>query len=68
MDTSVPVTSSNQTGNISTVGESCDLVLQANSLDKLSLSTLVLNSRDWSEIVWLPGISRFKISLAISFI
>ena len=34
----------------------------------LSLSTLVLNSRDWSEIVWLPEISRFKINLAISFI
>ena len=34
MDTSVPVTSSNQ-DNSSTVGESCDLVLQANSLDKL---------------------------------
>ena len=25
-------------------------------------------SRDWSEIVWLPEISRFKINLAISFI
>ena len=35
---------------------------------KLSLSTLVLNSRDWSEIVWLPEISRFKINLAIGFI
>ena len=34
----------------------------------VSLSTLVLNSRDWSEIVWLPKISRFKINLAISFI
>ena len=34
----------------------------------LSLSTLVLNSRDWSEIVWLPKISGFKINLAISFI
>ena len=34
----------------------------------LSLSTLVLNSRDWSEIVWLPETSRFKINLAISFI
>ena len=33
-----------------------------------SLSTLVLNSRDWSEIVWLPEILRFKIDLAISFI
>ena len=31
-------------------------------------STLVLNSRDWSEIVWLPEISRFKINLAIGFI
>ena len=26
----------------------------------LSLSTIVLNSRDWSEIIWLPEISRFK--------
>ena len=34
----------------------------------LSLSTIVLNSRDWSEIVWLPEISRFKINLVISFI
>ena len=36
--------------------------------DVLSLSTLVLNSRDWSEIVWLPEISHFKINLAIGFI
>ena len=35
MDTNVPVTNSNQAGYSSTVGESCDLVLQANSLDKL---------------------------------
>ena len=28
----------------------------------VSLSTLVLNSRDWLEIVWLPEISRFKIN------
>ena len=34
----------------------------------ISLSTLVLNSRDWSEIVWLPEISCFKINLAIGFI
>ena len=34
----------------------------------LSLSTIVLNSRDWSEIVWLPEILRFKINLAIGFI
>ena len=34
----------------------------------LSLSTIALNSRDWSEIVWLPEILRFKISLAIGFI
>ena len=37
-------------------------------MSRISLSTLVLNSRDWSEIVWLPEISRFKINLAISFI
>ena len=35
---------------------------------KLSLSTIVLNSRDWSEIIWLLEILRFKINLAISFI
>ena len=29
---------------------------------------IVLNSRDWSEIVWLHEISRFKINLAIGFI
>ena len=29
---------------------------------------IVLNSTDWSEIVWLPEISHFKINLAISFI
>ena len=34
----------------------------------VSLSTIVLNSRDWSEIVWLPEISRYKINLAIGFI
>ena len=34
----------------------------------VSLSTIVLNSKDWSEIVWLPEISHFKINLAISFI
>ena len=27
---------------------------------QLSLSTVVLNSRDWSEIVWLPKILHFK--------
>ena len=42
--------------------------LVLNSRDWSSLSTLVLNSRDWSEIVWLPEISHFKINLAISFI
>ena len=34
----------------------------------LSLSTIVLNSRDWSEILWLPEILCFKINLTISFI
>ena len=32
---------------------------------KLSLSTIVLNSRDWSEIIWLPRNSHFKINLPI---
>ena len=27
---------------------------------RISLSTIVLNSRDWYEIIWLPEISRFK--------
>ena len=26
----------------------------------VSLSTIILNSRDWSEIVWLPEILHFK--------
>ena len=30
------------------------------SLYIISLSTVVLNSRDWSEIIWLPEISHFK--------
>ena len=30
------------------------------SLIPESLSTIVLNSRDWYEIIWLPEISRFK--------
>ena len=34
----------------------------------ISLSTIVLNSRDWSEIIWLPKISHLKINLAIGFI
>ena len=34
----------------------------------LSLSTIVLNGRDWSEIVWLPEILHLKINLAIGFI
>ena len=34
----------------------------------ISLSMVVLNSRDWYEIIWLPEISRFKINLAIGFI
>ena len=42
--------------------------LLCNTESILSLSTLVLNSRDWSEIVWLPEILRLKINLAISFI
>ena len=29
---------------------------------------IVLNSRDWSDIVWLPIISHLKINLAIGFI
>ena len=39
-----------------------------NEGEGISLSTIVLNSRDWSEILWLPEISRFKINLAIGFI
>ena len=35
---------------------------------RISLSTIVLNSRDWLEIVWLPKISHFKINIAIGFI
>ena len=32
---------------------------------EISLSTIVLNSRDWSEIIWLPRNSHFKINLPI---
>ena len=31
----------------------------------ISLSTIVLNSRDWSEIIWLPRNLHFKINLPI---
>ena len=34
----------------------------------VSLSTIVLNSRDWSEIVWLPKFRALTINLAIGFI
>ena len=37
-------------------------------ISTVQLSTIVLNSRDWSEIVWLPEILCFKFNLAISFI
>ena len=33
-----------------------------------SISTVVPNSRDWSEIVWLPKVSHFKINILIGFI
>ena len=46
----------------------CSLACYICMYAHISLSTLVLNSRDWSEIVWLPEISRFKINLAINFI
>ena len=38
----------------------CDSIIK---YDSTSLSTIVLNSRDWSEILWLPRNSRFKINL-----
>ena len=38
------------------------------SLSTIVLNSIVLNSRDWSEIIWLPEISRFEINLAIDFI
>ena len=31
----------------------------------ISLSTVVLNSRDWSDIIWLLRNSHFKINLPI---
>ena len=37
-------------------------------VQELSSSTVVLNSRDWSEIVWLPEFRALKINLAIGFI
>ena len=56
---------------------SCSLPVEVNidvlssiayQLHLLSLSMIVLNSRDWSEIIWLPEISHLKINLAIGFI
>ena len=44
------------------------MMFRVSIVSLLSLSMLVLNSRDWSEIIWLLEISRFKINLAISFI
>ena len=38
---------------------------EVNAPAVLSLSTVVLNSRDWSEIIWLPRNSHFKINLPI---
>ena len=34
----------------------------------ISLSTIVLNSRDWYEIIWVPKFCALKINLAIGFI
>ena len=39
------------------------IVLWFSQEQDLSLSTIVLNSRDWSEIIWLPEISRLKSTL-----
>ena len=44
------------------------MVASVAQIQSLSLSTIVLNSRDWSEIVWLPKILHLKINLAIGFI
>ena len=33
----------------------------------ISLSTIVLNSRDWYEIIWLPEILRYKNQLCNKF-
>ena len=49
-------------------GSPHDVQTSVYSSSYISLSTIVLNSRDWSEIVWLPKISHLKIDLAIGFI
>ena len=45
-----------------------DMTCATAAIKLLSLSTIVLNSRDWSEIIWLPEILRLKINLAVGFI
>ena len=44
---------------------SCNIVAIALYETAVSLSMIVLNSRDWSEIIWLPRNSHFKINLPI---
>ena len=60
----MPILSINYMSIFSTVSGVYTVCLCVN----ISLSTIVLNSRDWSEIVWLPEISCFKINLGIGFI
>ena len=45
---------------VATVGPSHHEVPTVQIGIKISLSTIVLNSRDWSEIVWILEILRFK--------
>ena len=40
-------------------GISCFNIFDSD-IDIIIKSTVVLNSRDWYEIIWLPEISRFK--------
>ena len=47
---------------------SCGIVPGFGKSSHISLSMIVLNNRDWSEIVWLLEILCLKINLTIGFI
>ena len=57
----IPVTKSLSVRHLIEVFKHCSYIM----CDIVSLSTIVLNSRDWSEIIWLPRNLHFKINLPI---
>ena len=46
------------------VFKACNILYGTKVSYELLLSTIVLNSRDWSEIIWLLKICTLKINLA----